>query len=66
MLCRRICRNFVAGFPQTAFDGRPKGRVIIDDVNNTRHDISYLEITAKADETCTLAGLVFCSAPCKT
>ena len=51
MLGRRIRRNVVAGFLQTTFDGRPEGRIIIDDMNNTRQEASpVIETTAKENE----------------
>jgi hypothetical protein len=49
MLGRRVRRDFVAGFLQAAFDGSPKRRIIIDNVNNTQQDASPIEIAAKTD-----------------
>jgi hypothetical protein len=37
MLGRRICRDFVARFLQTAFDGRSEGSIIVNHIYNTRH-----------------------------
>jgi hypothetical protein len=38
MLGRRICRNFIAGFPQTAFNGRSEGSVIVNHMYNSGHE----------------------------
>jgi hypothetical protein len=38
VLSRRIRRNFVARFLQTALDDRSEGSIIVDDMYKTRHE----------------------------
>jgi hypothetical protein len=41
MLGRPICRDFLARFLQTAFDGRSEGSIIVDDVYKAWHEYIF-------------------------